>query len=93
MNDHLKIPTPKPKKPRVIHIKYGTDGTVLKTHIKTSLYGHLQESRDNLEETSGKSFSYTVMVRRALDLYLKGLKKMNSEELRRESYLLENLFR
>lgn len=76
-----------------ILIDYKRKGMVLKAHIKQSLGTAMENARGNLEAASGIHFSYTFLVRRALDLYLREIAKMDHEMLHNEANLLKHQHR
>ena len=79
-------PSDPPKKRIVIHYKH--NGIVWKTRIREALCKALEESKDRLEQATGKDYSQTIIVRRALDLYLYQLAKMTEDQLILEAYRL-----
>jgi hypothetical protein len=95
--DTIKIasarPEESPRKLKPVRIKYGHSGTALSVRLKANLHTRLKEAQECLEDVSGKSFSHNILVRAALSMYLKTIKQMHPEELKRESYFLEQNFR
>lgn len=81
-----------PPKNRVL-IHYKRQGTVLKTRIKQSMTAAMDDAKRHLEAASGIHFSYTFLVRRALDLYLDQVMNNNHEQWLTEAMILKNLHR
>jgi hypothetical protein len=65
----------------------------LTVKLRASAYANLQEAQDSLCEASGKLFSHSILVRAALTWYLKSIKQMPTDELKREAYFLQENFR
>jgi hypothetical protein len=79
-------------KDRVL-IQYGRNGTVIKTRLKQSLTEALNRSRTHLQKASGRHFSQTILVRRALDLYAKQVSAMDVQRTEDEARVLIQQYR
>jgi hypothetical protein len=74
-------------------IQHCRQGTVLKTKVTETLTRSLEAAKRQLEEASGTDFSYTFLVRRALDLYMKQFARLNAEQITNEAATLKRLYR
>jgi hypothetical protein len=68
-----------------IPIQYKRSGELIKVKVREALYASLMTSKDRLADATGKNYSQTIIVRRALDLYLAKLAKMDEDQLAQES--------
>jgi hypothetical protein len=68
-----------------IPIVYKRNGELIKVKVREALYASLMTSKDRLADATGKNYSQTIIVRRALDLYLAKLTKMDEDQLAQES--------
>jgi hypothetical protein len=84
-------PDDTPKNRVLIH--YKRQGTVLKTRVKQSLTAAMDDAKRRLEVASGIHFSYTFLVRRALELYLRQAMQYNDEQWVNEASILKNQHR
>ena len=92
MMDSLRIPEA-PLKKRRISIRYKTDGTAIKAHIRASLYLAMVDVKNLLESATQLDFSQSILVRRALDLYLREIPKMTRGQLQNEAAKLASQYR
>jgi hypothetical protein len=73
-----------------VRIEYKRNGELIKTKVREATYRALEDTKRRLTDATGKNYTQTVIVRRALDLYLGQLAKMDDGRLIIES---DNLVR
>jgi hypothetical protein len=71
-----------------IPIIYKRNGELVKVKVREALYAALMNSKDRIADATGKNLSQTILIRRALDLYLTQLAKMDEGQLVQESHHL-----
>jgi AraC-like DNA-binding protein len=81
------------KTPKRIRSHYGRGGSLLKIRVRDSLYISMQELKDLFEASTGKTFTHSILVRRALQQYIKDVKKLDPEFLKLEALWLISHYR
>jgi hypothetical protein len=81
-----------PPKQRIV-TNYRRNGTVLKTRVREGLTAAMDEVTQRFEIASGFHFSHTLLVRRALDLYLRQVAKFTDEQMAIEASILKTQHR
>lgn len=84
-------PNASSKKRIVTH--YRRNGTVLKTRVREGLTAAMDEATKRFEIASSFHFSHTLLVRRALDLYLRQVAKFTDEQMAIEASILKTQHR
>jgi hypothetical protein len=87
MTDPIVTPESRPEKRRV-SIRYLTEGTVIKVHVRAASYLSMMDLKNRLETASRLDFSQSILVRRALDIYVAKTRRMDQEQLAAESAVL-----
>jgi hypothetical protein len=80
-----------PKQRVLIH--YKRHGTVLRTRVKEATTAAMDDAKRHLEAASGIHFSYTFLVRRALDLYLQQAIQYSDVQWATEASILKKQYR
>lgn len=86
----LPVPVPEGKR---VSIRYNTAGTVIKAHIKDALYRAMLDVKSMMADATDRDFSQSILVRRALDLYLRKAQRMSPEDLKTEALHLAATYR
>lgn len=74
---------------RRVLIHYRRNGTVLKTRVKEAMTASMDSVKNRLEINSRFDFSHTILVRRALDLYLRQVAKFTDDQMAMEASILQ----
>lgn len=94
MNDDDELsPRENLLKPRKVYAGYRSSGSLLKTKLRASQYEALQAVQKALEAVSGRSFSATVILRRALENYVREVLRLSKTDLGAEAMILVHRFR
>lgn len=69
------------------------DGTLIKVRLKKQHHEQLMETKQYLEEASGRDLSAALVIRIALEIYSRQQERLSPEDLQGEAAILLNYFR